>query len=169
MRQRSSRAAAPTRPRVGALDAGLRLLSRRAHSTSELSTKLRRRGHDADEVAGALLRLTELGYLDDRAFAEGHVRRRQAGRGPSALAGELAQRGVGREIAAGAMAGFDSDAQALAAGRLAERLYARRAWGGYREMLNSIGAKLQRRGFSIAVARAACEAAWGAAHQEAEA
>jgi regulatory protein len=169
VQQRSSKAGRPARPQVGTLDAGLRLLSRRAHGTSELSTKLRRRGYPDEEVASALRRLTELGYLDDRSFAEGHVRRRQAGRGPRALAGELAQRGVGREVAASAVAGFDPEAQALAAGHLAERLYARRAWAGYREALNSIGAKLQRRGFSISVARAACEGAWRKAHQDPEA
>ena len=151
------------------MDAGLRLLGRRAHSTSELKTKLGRRGYLAEEIESAVGRLKELGYLDDRSFAAGHVRRRQAGRGPRALAGELAARGVRRDIADTALLEFDSEAQVAAATLLAERLYARGAWPGYREVLNSIGPKLLRRGFSPAVARAACGAAWSGAHPDSEA
>lgn len=104
--------------------------------------------------------LTRVGYLDDRSFAEGHVRRRSAGLGPLALASELATRGVERSIADSVLAGFDAEAQAVVAKGLAERLYAQRQWPGFRQMLDSVGPKLMRRGFSPGVARAACLAAW---------
>ena len=103
-----------------------------------------------------MARLAELGYLDDRSFAEGLVRRRGAVRGPLALSAELFARGVDRAAADAAVARFDPDAQLAAATRLAERLYATRPVEGYREMLDSIGSKLMRRGFSPKVVRAAC-------------
>ena len=157
------------KPAVGALDAGLRLLGRRAHSRAELRRKLGRRGYTEAEIDGAVERLNELGYLDDRTFAEGHVRRRQAGLGPRALSAELSARGVDRQVADGVLAGFDAEAQLLSATSLAERLYARKPPVGYREMLDAIGPKLLRRGFSPGVARAACRAAWSATSPQAEA
>ena len=169
MRSRSSRAQGPRKPAVTALDAGLRLLARRAHARAELRLKLRRRGHAAEDVEEALRRLAELGYLDDRSFAEGHVRRRRTGLGPLALSKELASRGVDRAVAETALAGFDAAAQLESATQLAERLYGRRPSPGYREMLNTVGAKLLRRGFSPAVARAACQAAWRGARPDPEA
>ena len=53
-----------------ALDAGLRLLARRAHSRAELRQKLSRRGYEPGEVAAAMGRLDELAYLDDGAYAD---------------------------------------------------------------------------------------------------
>lgn len=157
---RRPQATSARRPQAtSALDAGLRLLGGRAHSRVELSRKLGRRGYSADETEAALGRLAELGYLDDRVFAEGLVRRRGALRGPLALSAELAARGVDRAVADGALGGFDAEAQLAAATHLAERLYARKPQAGYRETLNAIGSKLMRRGFSADVVRAACRAA----------
>lgn len=135
----------------------------------ELRRKLGRRGYGEAEVEAAMIRLAELGYLDDRSFAEGHVRRRSAGLGPMALSAELAARGVDRQVAHHAIAGFDPSAQLQAATRLAERLYGRTKWSGYREMLNSIGSKLLRRGFSSGVVRDACAAVWSPTAGEPEA
>jgi len=154
------RAPQPKTPAGTALEAGLRLLARRAHSRVELDRKLDLRGYAQIEVGSAMDRLVELGYLDDRAFAEGHVRRRQSGMGPRALSAELSARGVNRQVADGALAGFDGEAQLVSATRLAERLYGRKPSIGYREMLDAIGPKLLRRGFSPGVARAACQAVW---------
>ena len=103
-----------------------------------------------------MARLLELGYLNDQDFARGLVRRRGALRGPLALSRELASKGVSRAEAELAVAEFDSEAQLLSATRLAERLYARRPGIGYREMLDGIGTKLLKRGFSATIVRAAC-------------
>jgi regulatory protein len=156
--QRTSRPRAGRRqpPAVPALDAGLRYLALRAHSRLELQRKLERKGHESAEVDAAMARLAELGYLDDAAFARGIVRQRSAARGPQALAAELSAKGIDRAGIADALAGDDPETQLVAATRLAERLYAEKPPPGYREMLNRIGSKLVRRGFSIEVARAAC-------------
>ncbi|TAN34370.1 hypothetical protein EPN29_03105 [bacterium] len=169
MQRRSSKA--PRRgasPSGTALDAGLRLLGRRAHSRAELKRKLGRRGFTAAEIEAAVGRLAELGYMDDRSFAQGLVRRRGASRGPMALSAELAARGVERTLADAALAEFDADAQLASATRLAERLGARKAVAGYREMLDQVGSRLVRRGFSPAIVRAACRAALAGTPQDAE-
>ena len=153
------------RPQASALDAGLRLLARRAHSRVELRRKLGRRGYDEGEIQAALVRLAELGYVDDAAFAAGHVRRRSSSLGPLALTAELAARGVDRQAAGRALAGFDRAAQVASATRLAERLYGRSRPAGYGELLDSVGAKLLRRGFSPGVAREACWAVWAGREQ----
>jgi regulatory protein len=164
VRQRSSRP-----PSVGALDAGLNLLSRRAHSRVEVRRKLGRRGYGEEEVDSAVLRLAELGYLDDRAFAEGHVRRRSSGLGRLALSAELAARGVDRAVADAALGGLDAEGQLASATRLAERLFARKTFTGFREMLNSVGPKLMRRGFSSGIVRSACQAVWNGTDNQPEA
>ena len=146
--------------RTSAFDAALRLLARRAHSHVELRRKLGRRGYPEEEIGEALGRLSELGYLDDAAFAAGHVRRRSSSLGPLALSAELAARGVERRVSGQAMAGFDHTAQVASATRLAERLCGRNRPAGYSELLDTVGAKLLRRGFSRGVAREACWAVW---------
>jgi regulatory protein len=153
--RRTSRRASSA-PAGTALDAGLRHLGRRAHSRQELRRKLERKGYEAGEVAGALTRLVELGYLDDAAFAGALVRRRSVTRGPRALAAELAAKGIDRAGIDAALGETDAASQLEAATRLAERLYAEKPSPGYRETLDRVGAKLLRRGFSMEVARAAC-------------
>ena len=156
MARRSSK---PQAEPVGtALDAALRYLAGRSHSRLELRRKLVRKRYAADEVEAALERLVDLGYLDDAAFARAVVRRRSASRGPAALAAELASKGIGREGVAEALAGLDAEAQLAAATALAERLYAQKPVAGYGEMLDRIGAKLIRRGYSGTVVREACRA-----------
>jgi regulatory protein len=132
------------------------LLARRAHSVFELRRKLNRRGFAPAAIEAAMASLVELGYLDDRSFAQGLVRRRGAVRGPLALSAELAAKGVDRASAQAAIAEFDPEAQLLSATRLAERLHGRTPVASYREMLDRVGSKLLRRGFSTTVVRAAC-------------
>jgi regulatory protein len=134
----------------------LRLLARRAHSRVELLRKLTRRGYDGAAISTAMGRLEELGYLDDQSFAHAFVRRRGSVRGPRALSAELAARGVDRAHVDSAVAEFGEAEQLAAATQIAERLYARKPSPGYRELLDEVGAKLVRRGFSVSVARAAC-------------
>ena len=148
------------RPPGSAYEAAARYLAGRAHSRVELEGKLRRRGHDEEDVEAAVARLADLGYLDDAGFAESHVRRRSGTLGPLALSAELAARGVDREVAGRAMAGLSREAQLAAAMGLVARQAARKRPAGYKELLDSAGARLLRRGFSPGVAREACRAVW---------
>ena len=161
MRTRSSSRATSAgnrRPQNSALGTGLRLLAGRAHSRVEMQRKLARKGYTSEEIDTAMARLQELGYLNDVSFAEGLVRVRSSSRGPRALSAELARRGVGRAQADRALASYDGTRQLASAMRIIERTYGRREITGYREMLDSVGNKLLRLGFSTAIVRGACRA-----------
>jgi len=156
-------------PTGSAYEAAVRYLAGRAHSRAELWRKLVRRGHEEADVEAALARLADLGYLDDAGFAAGHVRRRSVSLGPLALSAELAARGVDREVARQALSGLSQEAQLAAATRLAEREAGRKRPAGYKELLDSAGPKLLRRGFSSSIAREACRLVWFGTPERAEA
>ncbi|MGW5241298.1 regulatory protein RecX [Monashia sp. NPDC004114] len=84
----------------------LRQLSLAPRSRAQLEKKLRQRGCD-DEVAHRVLdRMTEVGLVDDEAYAELLVRSKQAGKGlaRTALAHELRKQGIDGDIADDALA-----------------------------------------------------------------
>jgi len=68
--------------------------------------------------------------------------------------------GIDRRLADGAMVQFTRDEQLASATGVAERLCGRKSFPTYRALLDTVGSKLLRRGFSMTVARAACEAVW---------
>ena len=89
------------------LDAALRFLEARQRSIAEVRRRLTTAGYREDLVSGAIDRLSELGMLDDDAFAASWVesRDRARPRGERALRAELAQRGVDRAVIQVALAG----------------------------------------------------------------
>ena len=122
------------------LEAAARFLEARARSIGEVRRRLTSAGYRADLVEAAITRMTELGMLDDEAFARAWVesRDRARPRGERALTDELRLRGVDRTVIAGALderresaaadAGTDDDeAPPSADEAAAERLLARNA------------------------------------------
>ncbi|HEY5984900.1 MAG TPA: regulatory protein RecX, partial [Streptosporangiaceae bacterium] len=77
----------------------LRLLARRPRTRAELARALRRRRVPDDVAESVLGRFTEVGLIDDAAFAKAWVESRHHGRGLArrALAAELKQRAVAAE------------------------------------------------------------------------
>ena len=83
---------------MGSYDKAVQLLAARPHFRRELEAKLRQRGFPSEEIEEALARLTEQGYLDDRAAARSLVESRAAkGEGRTRLRAELAKRGAPQE------------------------------------------------------------------------
>jgi regulatory protein len=77
----------------------LRCLELRSYARSDLGRRLLRKGHARQAVETALERATDLGLLDDAAYARGYVRTRAArGRGPSRLTRDLLAMGVQRSL-----------------------------------------------------------------------
>ena len=141
-----------------AFRAGLRFISYRPRSRQEIRRRLGRRfGERA--VEQALARLEEQGYVDDATFARSWRESREAHRPRSAglIRRELAQRGVGREVAEEAVAGLDDEANAYRAGQ--GRM---RSLGGldYVTFRRRLGGYLARRGFGTAIVRGAVERLW---------
>ena len=160
MRQKSSSGGTPAKKQPGdPVETGLRLLGRRDHSREELRRKLSRRGHERPAIEEAMRKIHDAYCLDDQKFARSYVRMRSKTRGPMAIAGELAARGVDRAATEAALADFGPAEQLRAATILAMRLSHREPEDlDYRQMLDKIGPKLARRGFSTTIVRAACHA-----------
>jgi regulatory protein len=97
--ERRERRAAVDDP-AAVLDAAARFLETRSRSVSEVRRRLTTAGYRAELVDAAIIRLTELGMLDDEAFARLWVesRDRARPRGERALRDELRLKGIDRSI-----------------------------------------------------------------------
>ncbi len=104
--------ASPRTCRAVAMD----LLARREHSALELGRKLRQRGFERGEIEATLDTLIRERLLSDERFAEAYVHHR-AGRGfgPLRIERELAERGIGPELAALMLEAHDWTALAVQA------------------------------------------------------
>jgi len=120
------------------LNAAARFLEVRSRSADEVRKHLMLAGYRGDLVEGAVERLTELGILNDTAFAHAWVESRFRGRprSSSVLRHELMQKGIERELIDAAMATHSSskdhspegnDEGASPDEQAADRLLARRA------------------------------------------
>lgn len=98
----------------------LRRLERGPRTRAQLEEACARRNVPEWAVARLLDRFTELGLVDDRAFAQAWVRSRHAGRGLGrrALRHELLTRGVDRDIVDAAVAEVTLDDEDAAAAAL---------------------------------------------------
>ena len=96
--ERRERRAAVDDPAV-VLEAAARFLEVRSRSVSEVRRRLGGAGYRPDLVDGAIARMTELGMLDDEAFARTWVesRDRARPRGERAIREELRMKGIDRE------------------------------------------------------------------------
>jgi regulatory protein len=142
----------------------LRQLAVRPRTRAELAAALARRGIDADVAASVLDRYDEVGIIDDAAFARAWVSSRHHGRGLAsrALANELRQRGVDKELADEALAELDDDTQAATARQLVDRKL--RAAGStppdalFRRLVGSLARKGYPPGVAIRVVKDALAA-----------
>lgn len=117
------RSAGPVSPAERAREICLRQLAIRPRTRAELATALRRHGI-ADEVAAEVLdRYSEVGLIDDAAFARAWVTSRHHSRGLArrALGSELRRRGVAAEAVGEALAELDGQTEAETARALVVR------------------------------------------------
>ena len=113
----------PADPEAVARNLCLRALTGAPKTRKQLADLLAGRGVP-DEASDAVLdRFTEVGLIDDAAFARAWVSSRQAGRGLArrALSAELRAKGVDPEVAADAVLAVDDDDERAAARRLVDR------------------------------------------------
>ena len=131
------------------LDAALRLLKGRAHSTAELRRKLRKR-FELEPINAAIAKLEKVGYLTDAKFAEmkaaSSVKNKQHGRRRAKL--ELMKAGVDHETADRALSSVYDQADTLAVARQFAQKQSKRLLKLEPQVARRrlIGA-LQRRGF----------------------
>jgi len=89
----------------------LRQLAMAPRSRQQLQDRLRQKGCPDDVAEAVLDRMTEVGLVDDEAYAAMLVRSKQAGRGLAAraLARELRTKGIDDEIARATLAEIDPE------------------------------------------------------------
>lgn len=145
----------------------LRQLALRDRTRAELDRALRSRGVP-DEVADQVLeRFTEVGLVDDEAFAARWVEtadRRLRSR--TGLRQELAAKGVDPEIARDAVGSRDDDAEYAAALALARKRAAATREAPPQVRYRRVLGALARRGFGAPIAHRAVRAALGGASDD---
>lgn len=125
-------------------DKAVQLLAVRPHFRRELEAKLRQRGFPSEDIDESLARLTDQGYLDDRAAARSFVAGRAGkGEGVARLRAELAKRGASREAIDGALSDRTDEDDLERAREVVEAW--RRKGGG--DPL-ALARRLDRKGFS---------------------
>jgi regulatory protein len=101
----------------------LRMLDRQPRTRLELERAMARRDVPPDVAAAVLDRFTEVGLVDDEAFAQAWVDSRHRGRGLAkrALSAELRRRGVEETVLREAVSTVSDDDERAAAVALVER------------------------------------------------
>lgn len=132
----------------------IRQLTRQPRTRAELERVLRRRGIPEPMIEGILDRFTDVGLIDDAAFARAWVESRHAGRGLArrALAYELRRRGVDDEHVDAAVDRLSPETElATARALVARRLRAVSHLDG-QTRIRRLMAMLVRKGYSPAMA-----------------
>lgn len=132
----------------------LRLLTSAPRTRAQLAQALRQRGVDDDVAEGVLGRFSEVGLIDDAAFAEAWVDSRHAGRGlgRKALAAELRRRGVDDDTVRDAVEELSPDQEEDTARRLARRKLAASRKQDSTARARRALAMLARKGYSAGLA-----------------
>jgi regulatory protein len=140
-------------PRDVARQIVLRQLALAPRSRAELLQKLAQRGCTPD-VAGAVLdRMTEVGLVDDEAYALMLVRTQQAGRGLArrALARELRTKGIEAELADEALSSISDEDERDRARALVDKKLRAMHGLGIEVQTRRLAGMLARKGYSSSV------------------
>ncbi|MCA1848398.1 MAG: RecX family transcriptional regulator [Actinobacteria bacterium] len=135
--------------RALAMTRALNFLGYRARSEKEVRDRLRRYGYGEETVENVVVRLKELGYLDDEDFARLVVREKARRYGPRRVSAELRKSGVDAELARGVVEEeFAGRSEVEQARSVAARRYNR---GGSDAEARRVYGFLVRRGYSAEV------------------
>ena len=139
----------PADPASVARKIALDLLTAAPRTRAQLSDAMTRRGVPDDIASGVLDRFTEVGLIDDAAFAAAWVTSRQRTRGlaPRALASELRQRGVAEPLIAAAVDAVDDDEVEAAARALVQRKVCTMTGLPHEVKLRRLSGLLARKGY----------------------
>lgn len=144
----------PGDPVAAAKTICLRLLAARARTGYELAEALRGRGIPDEAAEQVLGRFTEVGLIDDEAFAEVFVRsrHRERGLGRSALRRELELKGVDKSIADRAVEAIGDEDERARATELVLRKLDSAMFAGPQAARRRLLGMLSRRGYGPSVA-----------------
>ncbi len=153
MRTGGTRRKPSTEPHGNAYDAAVRFLGPRPRSVSEIRRHLRTKRFDDVAIDPALEKLRAQGYIDDEAFARYWVEQRDTHRprGERAIASELMQKGVSREVIDLVIGDREPDAEVARAREAIRRPITRWLTLSEVDRKRKIQQYLARRGFSYDV------------------
>jgi regulatory protein len=131
----------------------LRLLADSARPRANLAQKLAQRGIGPATIERVLDRFTEVGLIDDQAYAEAYVRTKHQERSLSrrALTSELRRKGVDDSVVAAAAEQVDPEAEEAAALRLVTKRAPAASAAGPEAARRRLLALLDRRGYPAEV------------------
>jgi len=132
----------------------LRQLAMTPRSRAELMKKLAQRGCSAEVATAVLDRMTQVGLVDDQAYAQMLVRSQQAGRGLArrALARELRTRGVDEDVAQEALDIISDEDERDRARRLVDKKLRAMHGLGIDVQTRRLAGMLARKGYSSGMA-----------------
>jgi len=132
----------------------LRLLDSQPRTRADLAQAMARRGVPPDAATAVLDRFTEVGLIDDEAFAAAWVTSRHNGRGLGrrALSQELRKRGVDNDTIREAVSTVSADDERDAAATLVERRLRSMTRLPRDTQIRRLVAMLARKGFSQSLA-----------------
>lgn len=147
---------APSDPENVARIMVLRRLDAAPRTRAELERHLAQRGIPEEVAASVLDRFTEVGLVDDRAYARGWVTSRHGtrGLGRRAVAQELRRKGVDEEIIAEALEPIDPEQERSRAREIALSRYPQVIGLPYPTQARRLIGALTRRGYDPGVASA---------------
>ena len=153
-RTREKRPEEPVEPSAAAREICLRQLSHGPRTAAQLAAAMARKGIEEEVASEVLERFTDVGLIDDVAFAEAWVESRHAGRGLArrALAHELRTRGVDTAVIAVAVAELDPERELETARALAVKRLASTRGLETPARFRRVASVLARKGYSEAVA-----------------
>ena len=128
----------------------LRQLAMAPRSRQQLADKLRQRNCPDDVATAVLDRMTEVGLVDDAAYAQMLVRSKQAERGLArrALAQELRTKGIDSELAAETLDDIDDDTERARARQLVDKKLRTMHGLGVEVQTRRLAGMLARKGYS---------------------
>lgn len=143
-----------------AVEKALRVLNAASQTRSGLAQKLKRAGFSPVATEAACVRVEAMGYVDDRAFAQALLGKRQRqGRGVRVIASELRHKGLDPDLVDDVVGEVDAEEELRRAVELAERLWQRREDEPLVRRREHVAGALLRRGYPTWVVRKAVERA----------
>src|ERR1035437_149022 len=142
------------------MEKALRVLNAASQTRSGLGRKLERAGYSVPTVNEACNRVEAMGYVNDRAYAEATLSKRQRqGRGVKLIASELRHKGIDSELVDEILRELSVEGEVERAAELAGKLLSRHDDEPLVRQREHVMGGLLRRGYTPWVAKRALEKA----------
>jgi regulatory protein len=130
-----------------AMDAALKYISYQMRSESEVLKKLKQKGVSESAAGKAVLRLREIGYLDDMAYAKAYASELKERMGSRGIIRKFYEKGIDKELAEEVLRGLGEFSKTAAL--QAEKLFEKYKDLDKRKAREKVFQTLMRRGFEI--------------------